>query len=54
MDNKWIMSDCVTVCLQEVGNKPDNYKIYVLQLLAPETLYQLGSIPIAYFTEKKL
>lgn len=52
MDNKWKMGDCVTVCLQEVHKDPNNYKIYVLQLLAPETLYQLGSIPIAYFTEK--
>ena len=52
MDNKWKMGDCVTACLQEVGKNPDNYKIYVLQLLAPATLYQTGSIPVAYFTEK--
>ena len=52
MNDKWKMGDCVTACLQEVGNKPDNYKIYVLQLLAPKTLYQMVSIPVAYFSEK--
>ena len=52
MDIKWKMGDCVTACLQEVSKNPDNYKIYVLQLLAPQTLYQTGSIPVAYFTEK--
>ena len=52
MDIKWKMGDCVTACLHEVGKNPDNYKIYVLQLLAPEILYQIGSIQVAYFTEK--
>lgn len=52
MDNKWKMGDCVTACLKEICKDPDNYKIYVLQLLSPQTLYQLRAIPVAYFTEK--
>ena len=36
----------------KIGKNPDNYKIYVLQLLAPKIFYQMESIPVAYFNQK--